>query len=369
MMLNKIERFLIGFIAFMLVVVLGAQCVLAWKMSLNLPQTVEFEDTRLMQEGGWDAAQNKTAESDIGLRTQPLTKAFLKDGQQIEFPICRIDMDFANSHKLQYIQGGLWEEGSSSPSLIIPEEVADSLNVNVGDSLNIEDAEYLITGIYCPYQLVGTENSSTPIYTNWLSVEDESTMETLLITIPLEDGTLESTKISSIFDSLQLAPYGRSCNLRNWSQLVFQVFPLELFVTLLVPAVWLTVQGGSLLCGLILSSENRVECQNKRNRTIKALILSLIPAALMAFILSQVRVPGEFLPASNIFDFERYGQIMQGMMAFVEGNYGFSAAAEQYLLTLRYMVYLAIPVIAFGWSMSFLILKKKFFQNECTFNS
>ena len=264
-------------------------------------------------------------------------------------------MDFANSHKLRYIQGGLWEEESSSPSLIIPEEVADSLNANVGDSLNIEDVEYLITGIYCPYQLVGTENSSTPIYTNWLSVE---AMETLLVTIPLQDGTLESTKISSIFDSLQLAPYGRSCNLHNWSQLVFQVFPLELFVTLMVPAVWLTVQGGSLLCGLILSNENRVECQNKRNRTIKALILSLIPAALMAFILSQVRIPGEFLPASNIFDFERYGQITQGMMAFVEGNYGFSAAAEQYLLTLRYMVYLAIPVIAFGWSMSFLILKK-----------
>lgn len=354
---NKIQWSFTGFIAFVLVAMLSVQCVLVWKMRSNLPQTVEFEDTRLIQEGGWDAAQDRTVESNIGFRSQTLTKTFSKDGQQMNFPVCRIDVDFADSHPLRYLQGGLWED-ESTPSLIIPEEVADNLEVGVGDTLETEGLEYLVTGVYRPFQLLDTQHSSTPIYTNWLSVEDESTLETLLVTIPLEDGVLESTKLSDIFDSLQLAPYGRSCNLHNWAQFVCQVFPLELFAMLMLPAVWLTAEGGSMLCRLILSYDNEADFQNKRNRIIKALILSLLPAALVAFILSQVRIPGEFLPASNLFDFERYMQIMQGMIAFVEGGYGFSTAAEQYLLTLRYMVYLAIPVIVLGWSLTFCILKR-----------
>lgn len=359
---RKKRRLFAGLITAALAVLLTAQGALVWQMLLHLPQTVEYEDTRLMQEGGWETALAKTENTNVGLCTAPVVKAFSGNGQQASLSLCRINTAFAAAQRLQYIAGGLWPGESSAPAVLLPEKDAARLGAGVGDVLVSAGAQYLVTGIYRPWRLPGTRYPSAPAYTNLLSVEDESTVETLRVVVPLEAGVLESTRLYTLFVQHQLSPYGRSINLSNWAQLVCQLFPLELLAALLLPAAWLTARGGARLCRLILPSGNDLP-KNKSRSWAGALLLSLLPAALFAWLLGRLQIPGEFLPPSNLFDFVHYRQLAQGAVAFAQGGYGFSAAAGQYLLALRYMVCLGTFVVVLGWALAFVILKAEAPQN------
>ena len=356
---SKKRRLFAVLIAASLAAILIAQGVLVWRMLSHLPQTVEYEDTRLMQENGWETAFAKTRDTNVGLCTEPVIKTFSAHGRQVSLSLCRINTAFAAAERLQYIEGGLWTDESALPSILLPEADATRFGISVGDVLGSDGVQYLVIGIYRSWRLPGTQNPSALAYTNQLSVEDESTMETLRIAVPLENGILESTQLYTLFTEHQLSPYGRSINLNNWAQLVCQLLPLELLAALLFPAVWLTARGATQLCRVILSSAGTPS----KHSWGKALLLSLLPAALLAWLLGRVRVPGEFLPPSNLFDLVYYRQIAQGAASFVQGGYGFSAIVEQYLLVLRYMACLGALAVILGWAFAFVILKMGFFQN------
>ena len=197
-------------------------------------------------------------------------------------------------------------------------------------------------GLYRPWRLPGAPAVEDPVYGNFLSVEREAAQTTLQVVVPLPGNTQEGDHLYTLFQEENLGPYGRSVNLKNWGQLVEQLVWLELLAVLLLPAFCLTARGVQALCQLILPAEGRPA----RRNWAAAGLLALAPLTVWSFLLAQTQIPGEFLPGVNLFDVDHYAQIAQGAAMFATGGFGFSPATAQYLMALRMVALLALPVVA-----------------------
>lgn len=322
------------------------QIWVVYSIQKHLPQAVAFDDTRLLEEG-WDAAVDYAEGTDVGLCTMAIDLSVQAGNIETKLPFCHANGAFSEANALDLVEGGFWDDGEVAKAVVLPQAIADILDLTLGDSLTVDGTACTVKGIYRPWHLPGTPEMPAPVYGNFLSMEQEAAQTTLQVVVPLPGDTQESARLYNLFKEQNLGPYGRSINLKNWSQLVGQLLWLELLLVLLVPALCLTARGVATLCRLILPSPGKSPMP--RWSWAYAALLSLVPVTVWSLLLAQVQIPGEFLPDTNLFDFDRYAQIAQGVTMFAAGSFGFSPATAQYLDALRLVALLAVPVMALGW--------------------
>lgn len=329
-----------------LTAVVAAQLWVVHSIHEHLPQAVAFDDTRLLEEG-WDAAVGYMEETDVGLCTMPIELLVRSGGHQAKLAFCRANGAFAEAEALDLVEGRFWNDTEVAAAVVLPQSVARSLDLAVGDTLTVDGTACTVKGIYRPWHLPGVPEEQSPVYGNFLSMEQESAQTALQVVVPLPGDTQEAARLYHLFQERNVGPYGRSINLKNWCRLVEQLLWLELLLVLLVPALCLTVRGVAGLCQLILPAPGAPA--RHRWSWAAAVLLAMAPMAVWALLLAQVQIPGEFIPDTNLFEFDRYAQIAQGVTRFATGGFGFSPATTQYLGALRLVACLAVPVVVLGW--------------------
>lgn len=342
---NKAWRFAAALAALLLAAAAGAQLWLVHGIQTHLPRAVAFDDTRLLEEG-WAAAQSYTEGTDVGLCTLAVPLRVTAQEKETTLPYCRANGAFAAAEALDLTAGAFWSDTDAAPVVVLPEAAAVTLGVAVGDALTVDGTLCTVAGLYRPWRLPGTPGEEDPVYGNFLSTEREAAQTTLRVVVPLPGDTQEGDHLYTLFQQENLGPYGRSVNLKNWGQLVEQLLWLELLAVLLLPAFCLTARGIQALCQLILPAEGRPA----RRNWASAGMLALAPLTVWSFLLAQTQIPGEFLPGVNLFDVDHYAQIAQGAAMFATGGFGFSPATAQYLMALRMVALLALPVVVLGWA-------------------
>ncbi|MDD2992836.1 MAG: ABC transporter permease [Pygmaiobacter sp.] len=302
--------------------------VLLWQVWLlqlvkeATPSAFECEDTRIAPTG-WQEATAALANTGVGLCTAPVPKdiAVGDGGGTASAGVCLATADFAQTNQLHLLAGAFCAAQGGQREAVLPRGIAQSLGKNVGDTIQIGNENYRISGIYAPAALLEQGGDAPVLYVNWLPTRDELAVTSYRVQIPLGGNDLEQKVLYDLYSKTHYAPFGKAVNFASWQQLLGQVLWLELLEVFLYAAIGVTASGFRYLMALL--------CR-KQKITSKAVLANLtklfLPFFLFGSLLGRLNIPSAFMPTENIFDFAVYAHIAASVRGLVQAGYGFSAA-------------------------------------------